>query len=569
MYTVTQAYRSAIDSGAVQHIRGTLTLASGDEVDITDLIQGSPKTDSKCVENDNQFMFGQMYVGSVELILLMDADVSDFQGAEISLDFGVDITGEEEPEWVPLGVWDVTSAERTAVTSTVGKWNVKGMDHLNRLRVMTEDDTIGLIRLEKAMSFIEAKAGVTFAQTAAQIATLAGRTNPNAIYTVQLASTCWEQVRMIAQIVGGFAFANRDGEIEFRKPAKTSSLSITASRRFGLKLSEHAFYVSGVAYTDEYGETYTKYNSGGEGTALLGFAKNAYIIADSDDYQAIYASWIDPIANYYNYGWYSGICDYYGDPALDLGDLITVQGGIAGLTDRVMLVTGISWRFRGQQTLTSAGVPDTGAVDYSAQVGSSSGGGTGDQIIMTKPVKTVWLDCYDDDLTGERQTVARGGISCRSAVDCYADIGLVFKATQDCTATVRVYLDGIAQIFQPIQTLHEGEYTTLHFNVDLSPAAGTHTVEVKAVAYAEIADIRAIVRGQDITEASPDLTLESDYTYTIADGKATVTGYTGISLYPQIPNRLGGAATTIIGVTAFTESNIEAVVIPDGVTEIE
>ncbi|MBR4880858.1 MAG: hypothetical protein IKU19_02930, partial [Clostridia bacterium] len=554
MYNVTQAYRSAIDSGAVQHIRGSLLLASGDEVDITELIEGTPKTDSRSVESDDRYMFGEMYVGSVEVIIRMDAEVSDFKGAQLSLDFGVDITGEEEPEWVPLGVWDVTSAERTAVTSTVGKWNVKGMDHLNRLRTLTENDTIGFIRLETALAYIAEKSGVTFAQTAAQIAALAGRANPNTIYTVQLASTCWEQVRQIAQIVGGFAFANRDGEIEFRKPAKTSSLTIAATRRFGLKLSEHAFYVAGVSYTDDYGRNYTKYLSGGDGTAVLGFSKNAYITTESDNFDSVYASWIDPIANYYNYGWYSGTCDYYGDPALDLGDLITVQGGIAGTTGRVMLVTGISWKFRGQQTLTSAGVPDTGAVDYSAQVGSSSGGGTGDQIIMTKPVKTVWLDCYDDELTGERQTVARGGISCRSAVDCYADIGLVFKATQDCTATVRVYLDGIAQIFQPIQTLHEGEYTTLHFNVDLSPAAGTHTVEVKAVAYAEIADIRAIVRGQDITEASPDLTLESDYTYTIADGKATVTGYTGSSIYPQIPNRLGGSATTIIGVTAFTES---------------
>jgi len=569
MYNVSQAYRTAMGSGAVQHIRGTLTLASGDEVDITDLIEGTPKTDSKCVESDDNYMFGEMYIGSVDVIIRMDAEVSDFKGAQLTLDFGVDIAGSEEPEWVPLGVWDITSAERTAVTSTVGKWNVKGMDKLNRLRTLAENDTIGFIRLETALAYIAEKSGVTFAQTAAQIATLAGRANPNNIYTVQLASTCWEQVRMIAQIVGGFAFANRDGEIEFRKPAKTSSLNITASRRFGLKLSEQPFYIAGVSYTDDYGRNYTKYLSGGDGTAVLGFAGNAYITTESDDYERIYATWIDTIASYYNYGWYSGTCDYYGDPALDLGDLITVQGGIAGETDRVMLVTGLSWGFRSRQTITSAGVPDTGAVDYTASYSSGSGTGSGDQIIMTKPVKTVWLDCYDDELTGTQQTVARGGISCRSAVDCYADIGLVLKATQDCTAEATVYLDGIAQIFRPIQTLHEGEYTTLHWDVDLSPAAGTHTVEVKVTACAEIADIRAIVRGQDIMEASPDLTLESEYTYTIAGGQATVTGYTGSSLYPQIPSRLGGAATYIIGSSAFTESDIQAVIIPDGVTEIK
>lgn len=60
----------------------------------------------------------------------------------------------------------------------------------------------------------------------------------------------------------------------------------------------------------------------------------------------------------------------------------------------------------------------------------------------------------------------------------------------------------------------------------------------------------------------------SDFIFDVSDGKTTVTGYIGSKKLLEIPPYLGGGATTIIDKTAFTESKITGVWIPEGVTEI-
>ncbi|MDR0813948.1 MAG: leucine-rich repeat protein [Oscillospiraceae bacterium] len=64
-------------------------------------------------------------------------------------------------------------------------------------------------------------------------------------------------------------------------------------------------------------------------------------------------------------------------------------------------------------------------------------------------------------------------------------------------------------------------------------------------------------------------TYPGDFTYTITDGKATVTGYTGTDTDIEIPATLGGAPVTEIGDSAFEQYNaLESIIIPDGVTSI-
>jgi len=62
-----------------------------------------------------------------------------------------------------------------------------------------------------------------------------------------------------------------------------------------------------------------------------------------------------------------------------------------------------------------------------------------------------------------------------------------------------------------------------------------------------------------------------DYTYTIANGSAAVTAYTGTGGAITIPSSLGGCAVTSIGPSAFNNAAgllVKSVVIPDGVTSI-
>ena len=239
------------------------------------------------------------------------------------------------------------------------------------------------------------------------------------------------------------------------------------------------------------------------------------------------------------------------------------------------LITGISWTFRGQQVLTSAGLPDVSTLESNGSSSVSSSGSSGgglvqiNQITQTLTLRTVPLDTFTPELTGNRETIARGGFAVKEAVEGWVNVGVVFLPTANSTGKITVLLDEIAQVYQPIYTLKTGEYISISCNVPISPDGGKHAVRIVASGKAQIVDITASVWGQDIKEHPMDYTFTDDYTYTIANNKATVTGYTGDSLTPEIPDVFEGAPTTIIGETAFTDSAIESVRIPEGVTEIQ
>ena len=556
MYEVSQAYLSAISSGAPQHIKGTLYFADGSEYELpNDYIEGTPRIEKQCTENADAFMFGEMYVGTVELIIHYSVAVSSrFRGAQIALEFGVDVEGSDAPEYIPLGIWDITSAERLTGEH---RWQLKGADRLNRLRTAINDGTVGRIKLANVLDIVRNTADVQFEQTDSEIAALIGRP-ANSIVCLDFAASCWDEVRQIAQLMGGFAFANRSGKIEFRKFGTASVLTIDADRRFSLKLSEYPFSVDAVSYTDRDGKTYISPSQ--SGTAVIGFTDNKYIYTDDSAEQ--YAVWIDPIAENFTQEWYPGTCDYYGDPALDLGDIIVTEN-LAG-TGKTMLITALSWGFRAPQIITSAGFSDSGASSYSSG-GSYSGSS---QTSAASVLRTVVLETFPDSFEG-RYTAAQGGFGVRQPIDGFVNVGITVLADSGVTVGFTVLLDEIAQVLQPSAAAHNGEKISLFAAVPISPSEGSHTVRVEVEGSGTITDISAVVVGQDIAPESPEITSESDYTYTIADGAATITGYIGSSTYPRIPDKLGGASVTAIAAGAFTGTAVKNVYIPEGVEEIQ
>ena len=142
-------------------------------------------------------------------------------------------------------------------------------------------------------------------------------------------------------------------------------------------------------------------------------------------------------------------------------------------------------------------------------------------------------------------------------------------AEADGTLGFRVLLDEIAQVLQPVQTVNEGDTVTLSAAVPISPDEGKHTLRVETIGNGTITEISAVVVGQDISPESPDIVPDSVWTYTITDGAATVTGYSGDSTYPRIPDTLGGAPVRIIGAGTFTGTAVRNVYVPEGVTTIE
>lgn len=560
------AYRAALAAEAVQHISGRIFDASGAELVVDeDTIVDTPTIDSRCLENEDVFNIAEMYVGELNMRIKNDTiRTVELIGGEVRLAFAVDTTLGRIT--VPLGVWDIIDAKRDDVHFI----DIVGHDRMGRLAVSTDhDQEVGVVSLLNMLSIISEKANVQFAQTAAEILTMA----VPGVYgsCTKWEMTCWEEVRLIAQMIGGFAFANRDGKIEFKKfqnYSTASSLRIPANRRFRAELKEQAFGIRQVTYTDTYGKTYEAHTTVSHRTAsVICIPRNKWIWT-APDYASAESYYADICLDYIyrlDFNVVPGSIEFYGDPTIDLGDIVVLTGGIG--EDAKFLVTGNFWQFRAPQTLTCGGPPSVGET-----VTASSSAGAGATAVpsgnvVTKTINAAALAPYVGALFPNTRTVARARFGCKDGTNIFLNCNLTIMGTDTSTIAVAVYLDGDIQNISPRTTAHKGRYTTVSFAYNVLVKDGVHDINIKASGVSELVEVNGYVYGQNIT--AEKLTYSNDYTYAISDNAATVTGYTGISEHIEIPEELGGADVTVIGGTAFADNNtITTAYIPDGVQEI-
>lgn len=558
-----KTFFDSLENGDIQHIKGSIERIDGIIIPLDDSnLINDVHCDSQCTSDENIFNFGEMYIGSAEIdVILPEENINLIKGGKLKLYFRT----ESILKWIPLGVWDIVSAE-----CEINKISIKGYDCLNRLNKPITDNVIGAILIKSVLKQVTKDSGAEFAQTIEDLQELAGDSVDiiEGIWGTHFLPTCWDEVKAIAQFLGCFVFANREGKIEFRKFSSTPVLDIPAEKRFSAKISDYQYSVKGISYTDDFGQTVTY--AGSDGSCILGFSANKYIWSTEKNPETAYYNDLKRIA--YNVGcyqnpaidtkWTPGEIEYYGNPALDVGDMVRIVGG--AYNDSKFLITSISWQFRAPQILISAGAPETSTTVSSGSSGSSGTVTSTTTINQTSNISAIELKKYCGEIFTER-TIAKGTFSCIRETWIFVDCTMIVTGNELLTATIKI--NGIQQDLQPKINLNG--YETLHFTLPVKISGGKHNIEILANGTAEIEQIQAIVWGQEVTAETPEITEDSDYTYTVRDNLTTVTGYKGVSLYPSIPDDLGGGKTAVIGYGAFSGTKIENCYIPDGVTEIK
>lgn len=560
-----KSFFESLEKGDIQHIKGTIKRPDGLMIDLDEnnLID-EVKYDIQCTSDTDIFNFGEMYVGSAEIkVKLPDENINIIKGGELSLYFAT----EKATKPMPLGVWDIVTAEREFGNI----FTIKGYDHLNRLNTPVTDDVIGAIFMKSVLRQVSKDAGVEFAQTIEEIQQIAGDSVDiiDGSWATHFLDTCWNEVRAIAQFLGLFVFANREGKIEFRRFSRCPVIEIPAEKRFSVRLNDRLYSIRGVSYADRYGNTVSRIGNT-ENYAVISFSDNKYIWETDSREQAEsqYGGILQRIADTLGKlgSWVSGTVEYYGNPALDVGDMVRLTGGVNGDNSTNFLITYISWQFRGSQTLVSGGIPESGTMFSSGSSGSSGVITSYTTINTTSNIYVVELKKYTGEVFGTERFVAQTGFSSRRETWAFVDCTLILSG--DGLVSASVWLNGIAQTLRPKITLHNGETSTLHFSFTTKISGGRHQIQIGLRGQADISDIQAFLWGQDIVAETPEFTDGSDYTYTKSNSLTTVTGYIGKSIFPSIPDDLGGGKTVCIEKSAFFESEIESVYIPNGVTEI-
>lgn len=560
MYDVSDEFIKALESGKTQHIQGRIRLKYGETIYLDDKnLVGEVSYSRQCTTNENEFGIGQLYAGTAEITVKSEKIGSlKLLAGRLSLSWRVDGF-----DWIPLGEWTITKPERTSENLI----SITATDCIGRLNTAINDDFVGVVTIEARMKKVTELTGVEFAQTADEIKKLIGY--GSTVFGSSFCSTCRAEVAAIAEFMGGFAYADREDRIKFRKIGTSPVLKIPAGLRHSIKLSEYTFGIRGVAYRDEYGHMGVQEIEGEnvDNPTVAVITENPYIwdirSTDQEQINRQYRSFLKYTAeNLKIPDWTPGEIEYYGNPALEPGDFVEISGGINNNESTLFLITAEHWQFRGIHTLISAGAAENTTSGTSAAVGS--------QQISAKINITKSITAIDLENTGETSgIIAEVSFSVREQTIIFADITLNLKGLTDSEIKVNLLIDGIEQPAFFISEITESKLLTAHFSTYKIIENGIHTAELKLSENCEILGISAYLWGQGITEVLPEPTFASDYRYSISDGAVTIEKYTGSAENIAIPQKIEGLPVKVIASGAFSGTEVEAVKIPDGVEIIE
>lgn len=244
MYSVSNAYKTKMLSQIQTHaLSGTIGSVSFTGEDVI----GVSYT-NKC--SDKKVSIGGVNVGTLKLTFLHDIlERGDYRGKTITLSDSL-LTGYDannDPVWetVPIGTFYVGEATWRAE----GMVDVVAYDCISKtdktLEITTSNGTI-----YEWSKFIELKTGAVFGMTEEECEALPNGTEILTPYAFHKMGTYRDLINALAQMVGGFAYAAKDGTWKFKNYGSDPVLTIAKNRRFkGAKYSDFTTLYDAVSFT--------------------------------------------------------------------------------------------------------------------------------------------------------------------------------------------------------------------------------------------------------------------------------------------------------------------------------
>ena len=246
MYSISEDYRTKMfDQVQTHKLTGYLDTSiafTGDDV------IGVNYT-NRCT--DKKVALGSVNIGVLKFTFLKDLlNRGDYYGKKItlydSLLIGYDDDEQEIWETIPLGVFYVAEATWTAE----GMVDITAYDCLSKMDIpLAIAQTSGY--LYNFCKTIELHTGALFGMTQEECEALTNGDVLISPYEDNDMTNYRDLVSKLAQLVGGFAYADRDGTWKIKPFGNTSILSIGNTRRFsGAKYSDFQTRFDGITWVD-------------------------------------------------------------------------------------------------------------------------------------------------------------------------------------------------------------------------------------------------------------------------------------------------------------------------------
>ncbi len=347
MYPVSEAFLQAVQ-GNTRHYywTGRITTAAGAVYDFSqeDIVKGSGYISGQCC-GSSEIELGTVYATEMGISLYLSVDRYTLEDAQVELFYHLRL-GDGSYKEVPMGIFEVSEANRTAHFL-----ELKAYDHMIRF----ERDFNGFESVGTAYGFMElcAKAcKVELAQTEAEIGAMPNGSEVLSIYAENDIETYRDVLYFVAQVLGGFFCINRAGKLELRKYGDSPVAEVLQRHRFSSSFSDFVTRYTAVSSTNLRTQTAEYYALDTDDGLTMNLGVNPLLQFGLEETRRQLCENILNDLSVVNYVPFDS--STIGNPALDLGDVLTFSGGQAD-GEQVTCITSFQCRIGGRQSLKCVG----------------------------------------------------------------------------------------------------------------------------------------------------------------------------------------------------------------------
>lgn len=535
MYAVSAEYISAMQKGIQRHkFSGTI---SGTPFNMEDILKNSLVVSDQCSDSAD-LTLGGVFVGLLKFTLLSNLGFrrGSWKGREVVLNFSM-LVDEANDIWetVPVGVYEIAEVLHGEKGIEVKAYTaVSKLDSLYP-KTTTNGNVYDFIKLACT------KCGVPFGSTREEVEAMPNGDIPLGIYPENNCKTWRDVVHYAAQIVGGFVTADREGQIVLRRFGNPTEFSFNPSQRFtGSKFSDFTTNYTAVTVdnmTD--GSIRTKKLAPDNGITINLGSNPLFQYGSEDTINLMLQNILDEVHSVAYVPFNSSMV---GNPAFDLGDLITYTDGVAG-TLSVCCIMEYSWKFNNSYSVKGFGKDPNLANSMSKAEKAAGGGGTGSQ---TDLLKFVTYENSSEINAGYAETII-ANLNVTNIKETFVDFWFEVKLNVDvdidqaAVLKFKYSLDGVNEVYRPVMTInHSGIYTYNFHYYWLLETVLRHKINVYleidgGTAVIEIADLHAVITGQGLaSEDAWDGTITLEDTFSLDIGGHTVIPFVegGIVVHP-------------------------------------
>ena len=347
MYPVSEAFLRAVQENTRNYRwTGRITTKGGAVYPFVyeDIVKGSGYITAQCC-GSAEIELGTVYAAEMGITLFSQIDRYTLEGAEVRLSYHLRLADGSFEE-VPMGIFEVSEANRTAHCL-----ELKAYDYMLRF----EKSFNGFETVGNAYAFLDlcCKAcAVELAHTQEEIEGMPNGTELLSIYPENDIETYRDVLYFVGQVLGGFFCINREGKLELRKYGRLPVMEVKSRHRFTSSFSDFITRYTAVSSTNLRTQTAEYYALEPDDGLTMNLGVNPLLqFGLEETRETLCRNILNDLAMVSYVPFDSSTI---GNPALDLGDVLTFSGGQAD-GSQIACITSSNCKIGGKHTLKCVG----------------------------------------------------------------------------------------------------------------------------------------------------------------------------------------------------------------------